>query len=447
MRKSLLLIVALLAALLAAGTVAAIMLTREEPPPPVIRGSPTVEFDTSREPTTSNETPPTTTKKEDPELAEPWPTYGYDLARTHVAPNSYRMRPPYRPVWRFGARDLIEFPPTVAYGQVYISQIRGHLWAVDAETGKQVWHRWFRGHCQATSPTVANGIVYQPLLPKGCKSRSGSGAVHAINARTGKDIWVFRGSPSESTALVVDKTVYFGAWDNYLYALNARTGAMRWRFRADDELNGAPTYAYNTVYVGSDGGRLFAVAARSGRLRWQAEALRREYFYATPTVAYGRVFIGNTDGTVYAFGAKTGNLLWTQRAGTYVYTAPAVWDKKVYVGSYDGNVYVLDAATGDVRWTYNSPSAIHGAPTVLAGLVYFSTCGTCGQNGSRYAERGRTETFALNARTGKRVWGFPDGRYSAIVADEKRVYLVGAGSVYALVPCGRSGQPRCPRRF
>ncbi len=444
MRKPLLIAAGALALLLAGGAVAAFVLTRDEPAPPVIRGSATVEFDTSEEPAASTEEIPTETDGEAEVIEEPWPTYGYDVARTHVAP--YVHRPPYRRLWRFKAGDnIIEFPPTIAYGNVYVSQIEGNLWALDAETGRQVWHRWFKGHCQATSPTVANGIVYQPLLPRACGRRSEAGAVVAIDAHTGKDVWRFDGPPSESTALVVGDTVYFGSWDHNLYALSARTGKLRWRFKADEELNSAPAYANDTVYVGSDGGRVFAVAATSGKLRWQAEAIRREYFYATPTVAYGRVFIANTDGTVYAFGAKTGNLLWAQRAGTYVYTAPAVWDKTVYVGSYDGNVYALDAATGDVRWTYDSPAAIHGAPTVMAGLVYFANCGTCGRNATRYVEQKKRfrQTFALNARTGKLVWTFPDGKWSPIVADQERVYLTGAGIVYALEPCGRGSEPGC----
>jgi outer membrane protein assembly factor BamB len=442
MRKRLLVVGALLVLLLAVGAFAATMLTREEPAPPVIRGSSTVEFDTSSEPITT--APPTTTEidPEAPRVDEPWPTYGYDLARTHAAPQSYRHRPPYRQIWRFLTGNVIEFPPTVAYGNVYISGILGNVWALDASTGKRVWHRRYKNHCLAASPTVSGGVVYQPLLPKSCKDRSGDGMVVALNAYSGKEIWRFEGPPSESSALVVGETVYFGAWDHRLYALSARTGKARWTFEADEELNGAPAYADDTVYVGSDGGRLFAVAARSGRLRWQAEALRREYFYATPALAYGRVFIGNTDGTVYAFGAETGNLLWAQRAGTYVYTSPAVWNKTVYVGSYDGNVYAFDAATGDVRWRYDSPGAIHGAPTVMAGLVYFSNCGTCGANGTRYAEPGPEQTFALDARSGKLVWKFPAGKYSPIVADEERVYLVGAGSVYALERCSR-GEPRC----
>jgi len=179
------------------------------------------------------------------------------------------------------------------------------------------------------------------------------------------------------------------------------------------------------------------VNAKTGKLRWQAHAYsrfgRREEFYATPAVAYRRVYAGNADGTVYSFGAGTGHLLWAQPAGSYVYSAPAVWNRTVYAGSYEGNVYAFDAATGRLRWKYASPGSMHGAPTVLDGLIYYSTCGTCGSHGSRYAKRGPRSTFALNARTGKLVWTFPDGRYSPIVADRKRVYLVGSTSVYALV--------------
>ena len=107
-------------------------------------------------------------------------------------------------------------------------------------------------------------------------------------------------------------------------------------------------------------------------------------------------------------------------------------------------MYAFDAATGRLRWKYSSPGSIHGAPTVMGGLVYFSTCGTCGGRGSRYAKHGPRTTFALNARTGKRVWFFPDGHYSPIVGDDKRVYLTGDTRQYALVPVGRKAKVKGP---
>jgi hypothetical protein len=42
-------------------------------------------------------------------------------------------------------------------------------------------------------------------------------------------------------------------------------------------------------------------------------------------------------------------------------------------------------------------------------------------------------TYALDARGGALLWTFPDGKYSPIVADAQRVYLVGYAKVYGLV--------------
>jgi outer membrane protein assembly factor BamB len=151
-------------------------------------------------------------------------------------------------------------------------------------------------------------------------------------------------------------------------------------------------------------------------------------------VAYGRVYAANTDGYVYSYGARTGRLVWAQRAGTYVYTAPAAWRRTIYVGTFDGFVVAFDAATGRTRWRYDAPGSIIGAPTVMGGLIYFAICGTCGSNASRHVEFGRPRTFALDARTGRLVWSFPDGKYSPIVADRQRVYLVGRTRLYAFKP-------------
>ena len=129
---------------------------------------------------------------------------------------------------------------------------------------------------------------------------------------------------------------------------------------------------------------------------------------------------------------SSGRLLWASNAGSYVYSAPAIWRKTVYVGSYDGYFYAFDAATGARRWRTRIGASIHGAPTVLDGLVYFSTCGTCGQRGSRGAAFGPRATYALDARTGRRVWRFFAGHYSPVVADREHVYVAGSTRVYAL---------------
>ena len=93
-----------------------------------------------------------------------------------------------------------------------------------------------------------------------------------------------------------------------------------------------------------------------------------------------------------------------------------------------------DAGTGSELWRFEAPGAVHGAPTLMDGLLYFSTCEGCGQNGVRASKSGPSDTYALDIATRKIVWTFPDGQYSPVVADNERVYATGKGTIYGLRP-------------
>ena len=69
-----------------------------------------------------------------------WATYGADAARDRVAWGS-NLRPPFRRLWTWHGRALLEFPPAVAYGRVYEVTFDGRIYALDARTGRP---RWFR---------------------------------------------------------------------------------------------------------------------------------------------------------------------------------------------------------------------------------------------------------------------------------------------------------------
>jgi outer membrane protein assembly factor BamB len=373
----------------------------------------------------------------------PWPTYGFDVARTH-SPEGFAHQPPFRRLWSaFTDSSFIEFPPVVAYGRLYVGTNYGLVIAVDARTGKSVWRRYL-GRCIAASPTVGRGVVYIATMdPAPCEGHDAGagGYLVALNALTGERMWSYRTGLIESSPLLVDGTVYFGSWDNRVYAVDAKTHLPRWTFATQGPVKAGPAYANGIVYIGSYDGRVYALDARTGKVHWSAAAQtrrgRRGNFYATPAIARGHVYVGATDGNVYAFDAGTGRLLWSYSTGNYVYAPAAVWRGTVYVGSYDHRLYALNAATGAVRWMFDAHHPISGAPTVLGGFVYFSTCGGCW---SRELDRRARRTFGVDTATGRLAWTFPDGEYSPIVADRSRAYLTGLTNLYALVP-RRTAQP------
>jgi len=324
-----------------------------------------------------------------------------------------------------GDWSLMEFPPVLERGRLFLGTNHGLVLAVDAGTGRIVWHRQFAG-CVAASPAVGNGVVYLGFMdPPPCRGTAPS-FLAALDARTGRSIWRFRAGVIETPPLLVDGRVYFGSWDHRVYAVDARTGRLDWSFTTGDRVKGGVAFARQTIFAGSYDGRLYALDARSGRLRWSAGA---GALYATPSVANGRVFVGSTNGRVYAFASANGRLLWSTPTGSYVYSPAALAGGTAYIGSYDHHLYALSQATGRVRWTFDAGAPISGAPTVLNGLVYFSTCGSC----SSYESNPRARrTFAVDARTGRLVWRFNDGEYSPVIADRERLYLTGFTALYGL---------------
>ena len=412
---------ALALVVVAAGLAGAYVLRKREAAEDV-RGSATVEFVETAEPEEEPAPPPARPGKA---LEVVWPTFGYDNERQRVAP--FDLRPPFRRIWTFGARNLLEFPPSIAYGRLYFTNNSGVLYAVNAKTGKRAW-RYKSGRCVAATPAVANGTVYQAFLnepPCNTKQNPGrlEGEVVAFAAGFGRVRWRTKLGPTESSPLVANGRVYVGDWRGRVYALDERTGRVRWTFEADGRIKGALTLSGNRLYFGSYKGHLYALNAETGKQFWRASSQDRfggrGQFYSTPTAAYGRIYLGSTDGKVYSFGATSGELRWSQGTGDYVYSSPAVWREKVYAGSYSGRFYAFDAATGDIVWEFRANGEISGSPTILDGVVYFATL--------------EERTYALDARNGRLLWTFDDGKYTPVVADRERLYLVGHARVYGMV--------------
>jgi len=375
-----------------------------------IRGSSSVEFVTTRAAATGS-----------PREGLAWPRYGFDLAGTRSAP--YPVRPPFRRLWTFNNNPtLLEFPPAVAYGRLFLPTWNGRFLALDANTGHVLWRRQ-SGRCGWGTPAVWRRLVITTYIGHKCASPipGTDGEVMAYSQESGEVRWRFNLGPCESSPLVVRSLVYVGDWHGNVYALNAWSGKPRWVFKARGAVKGSLSYADGHVFIGSYDGHVYALDARTGKQVWRASAQQRlgptGWFYSSPAVAYGRIYIGSTDGKVYSFGARSGKLRWSYTTGGYVYASPAVWRGVVLVGSYDHVFYAFDAATCAVRWRFRANGQISGSASVVNGIVYFSTFGR--------------RTYGLDARTGRQVWNLPDGEYTPVVADSARLYVVGYRRVFA----------------
>jgi outer membrane protein assembly factor BamB len=351
-----------------------------------------------------------------------WPMYGLNPARTRYLPAT-GIKPPFRKLWRFTERPLLEFPPIYVAGKLYFVNNNGTAYGLDAETGKVLWERSL-GRLNASSPAYSKHRLYiVNLVP---------GHIVKLDAKTGKIIWKHSlPGRAESSPVVIGRTVYFGCEDGNLYALSTISGNVRWATALGGPVKSAPAYYGGTLYVGDYGGYMNAVDAKTGKLKWQSGSLGQGFgtsgqFYSTPAVAFGRVYAGNNDDRVYSFDIKDGTLAWSYSTGGYAYSGPTVSTTRhspptVYIGSFDGNVYALDAKDGSLRWSHSAGGQVVGSLSAIGDIVYV-------------AEFTNNTTSGFMMKSGRKVFSYPRGTYSPVISDGRRIYLTGYSSITALQP-------------
>ncbi|HET8752566.1 MAG TPA: PQQ-binding-like beta-propeller repeat protein [Gaiellaceae bacterium] len=366
------------------------------------------------------------------------PQFGGVPQRLHVGVG--HVRPPFRLDWVSGGTSLVEFPPAIAFRYLYYAALNGNLVAVSTRNGRRLWTVHV-GRCQAASPAVdrlGRGSVYETFLNRHPCGRNaakrGDGQLLVVAAGPSHQLrWTKHLGASETSPLIVGNRIYVGDAEGNVYCLRTVDGKVVWHFRAGGAVKGALAYNQGNVFFGAYDGRLYALRASDGKPVWRADSARDWFghhgtFYSTPSVAYSRVYLGSTDGHVYSFGEQSGKLRWKHGTGGFVYGSPAVWRGRVFVGSYSHWFYAFDAATGDVLWKFHANGPISGSATVVDGIVYFATL-----------ER---RTYGLDARTGKQLWTYPDGAFTPVVTDGRRIYVVGWGKVYAFSPRNRLHNPK-----
>lgn len=345
-----------------------------------------------------------------------WPIFGRVTERTHYIAEA--PDPPFHYLWEFFAKQLIEFPPALEGGQLYVVNKTGDVYGVRTSDGKVLWTRNLGD--DVTGPAYADGTLYVAQL---------GGAVAAFDPKTGKQKWSFRAdSELESSPLAAEGRVYLGSDNGYLYALDADSGKLDWRVRLGADVKASPSFSEGTLYVGDYEGTVFALEADTGKTKWSTDTTRLAPggaggFYSSPAIAFGRVFEARDDGTVYALDADTGKLDWHFVTSNAIYSSPAVAQvpgtpASVYVGSYDHQLYALDAETGKERWRYDVGGQVPGTPTVVGSTVYTSSFQT-------------KKTVGLDAVTGKPVFHWGSAGYTPVISDGERIFLTGFQTVWA----------------
>jgi outer membrane protein assembly factor BamB len=202
---------------------------------------------------------------------------------------------------------------TMAQGRVLVAAcakgiVESNMIALDPDTGRVLWQTPY-GHCDA-APAYADGKIFTADVEPGGLKYVGRTVVAAVDPKNGKALWTYRapsvgvwttvGSDEAAIAGTYDRGTYYqpAPLSNEIMAFDASSGKVRWAFHTSGPVKMSPLIKHNHLYVGDTAGVFYDIDRTSGRLL-RATPFKKPFATSPPIIVGDTMFLVN-DTTVYA---------------------------------------------------------------------------------------------------------------------------------------------------
>lgn len=246
-------------------------------------------------------------------------------------------------MWNFNSGESFQSSPLVVRNMVFISSTRGNLFALDADSGKQIWKRKLGAIVYGNRVAVQDhNLIFG----------TANGSLVSLALDNGRINWVFRAASGIfSTPLVKDGKIFFGSEDSNVYAVSVVNGKLLWKYKTGKRIvQSGAVYGNGLVFIGSFDRNIYALDTQNGQAHWifKTDAV----ILSSPTYANGLLVAASAKGSIYAINAKTGQISWTAKAGSSVYGRISFHKGFVYV-PVQKSIQVYNAANGSMAWNYD----------------------------------------------------------------------------------------------
>ena len=368
--------------------------------------------------------------------------------------------------------------------RLFFGDLIGHVYSLDALTGRELWHVKVTDHPDATltgTPSLHEGRLYVPIssleeVTAAAKPHDACctfrGSVAALDADSGTVRW--------RTYLINEQPVRTGVTSAGIPIL-APSGAPVWNSPTVDARRGVLYVGTGDNYTGPADATSDAVVAlrlSDGKPMWQRQMLKNDVWNAAcmgeagpncpdgdgPDADFGAspiltalpaggdvVLAGQKNGVVAGLDPARGTVLWRRRLGRGgiqggVEFGMAAADGRLFVpiadmkDGHDGRkysspshagLYALDAATGRVIWSHPAPDGCGARPFCDPGIAAAVTA----TPGVVFAGHLDGKLRAYDARPGRVLWQFDALRKFATVSGA----MAQGGSFDGPGPVVRSG--------
>lgn len=269
--------------------------------------------------------------------------------------------------------------PVVSDDRIYFGCQIGYIQCMNFKTSEPVWRNE-----EPTAPIIT------PLATDGKVVIAGTsdGILYAYDMKTEKEKWNFKtgknaSAPPGSTSAdqtngrihggpkIVDRKVYFGAFDGKMYCLEASTGIMIWEFATKSKIYSSPAIYEGKLYFTNFEGKVFCLEQSSGKLVWETKLDKQTV--ASPVVFGQRLWVGDRKGKMYCLSTTDGKQIWSYQGPDSDYgieATPVLDENNLYFGESSGSMIALNRLNGAQIWKVKlNNSDVKPNPAVNASPV------------------------------------------------------------------------------
>ncbi len=259
--------------------------------------------------------------------------------------------------------------PALANGWVIAGNYGHVVVALDENNGSLIWsNEDQKGKGRFIAGPVVAGE--QVLIP------STDQYLYALDLNTGKQLWKFKADgPLWAAVAVDDKAAYLASMDHSLYAINLATGQKLWDLKLDAPMVATPVLDdQGILYLTTFNEEAVAVDTASHRVVWRVPITGRVW---NPVLLHdGVLYFGTDANKIYALSADSGKTVWSQTADattetTAVTATPVVLGDSVAFTTEAGEVFTVSAA-GTRGWTRTLKGKLYTNPVVVNNLMVVS---------------------------------------------------------------------------
>jgi len=313
-----------------------------------------------------------------------WAMFGKTQARTNTT--SEIVAPPLTLAWEHDITSGMGYgSPIVIDSVVIVTNLRGELYAINANTGKRIG--WVTiGDALHGSPVIDANIAYMAAA----NTRE---SLIAFDLLEGKKIWRQEYGDIEVTPLMFDNKLYFGNIAGIFFCVEREKGELIWRFKLPENtkrkgIRSAATASDSLIIFGAEDGSVYALDAKYGTERWSYNT--NAPIFASPAVNNGVVYCGNRDGKLFALNAKDGKVLWQFNAGASIYATASFVNNLTLIGTTGGKLCAVSTKDGSMVWSKEFNSVINSSAVVSGNVAYVGTL--------------KKELYAVKTDDGSVVW-------------------------------------------